>query len=127
MSSLPLEWYVKDQGPEPGTMGLPQMIPICRSFQTFGRGASHKDNQQKFLSMMGILKTMELNSEQIIDDLTATLWATALNHEDMYGEETLTPDPFYTPEQWKSKTDSLLKMLEISVSDIKLLTKKIMN
>ena len=42
-----------------------------------------------------------------------------LNHEDMYGKETLTPDPFFTPEQWKSKTDSLLKMLEISVRDNK--------
>ena len=39
-------------------MGQPQMFPICRSLQTLGRGASHKDNQQKFLSMMGILKTI---------------------------------------------------------------------
>ena len=56
---------------------------------------------------------MTLNSENIIDDLTATLWATALNHKDMYDEESPILNPFFTPEQWKLKTDAILQMVEI--------------
>ena len=40
-------------------------------------------------------------------------------HEDKYGDDTLTLDPFYTPEEWKKKTKSLLKMLDVSVTDNK--------
>ena len=42
-----------------------------------------------------MLKMMTLNSENIIDDLTATLWATALNHKDMYDEESPILNPFF--------------------------------
>ena len=42
-----------------------------------------------------------------------------MDHEDKYGDDTLTLDPFYTQEEWKKKTKSLLKTLDVSVTDNK--------
>ena len=66
------------------------------------------------------MEIVELNQEDSIDDFTATLLVTAIinNHTDM-DEEDQSPDPFFTPEEWKRKTDSLLKMFKKGMADSK--------
>ena len=100
----------------PSPTRTPQLIPVRRSLHMSGAGACYEESLQKFLSMMGMLKMMTLNSESIIDDLTANLWATALNHKDMYDEESPILNPFFTPEQWELKTANMLQMVDIIMS-----------
>ena len=70
-----------------------------------GRGASHESAQQQFLSIRGMLEMIQIDSEDVLDDVTAELWADALNHRDMYdGEEEITTlDPVFTPKQWEKR------------------------
>ena len=103
----------REGSPSP-TRTPPQLIPVHRSLMS-GAGACYKENQEKFLAMMGMVKTI-INSESIIDDLTANLWATALNHKDMYDEESPILSPYFTPEQWELKNANISKLLDIIVS-----------
>ena len=70
-----------------------------------GRGASHESAQQQFLSIRGMLEMIQIDLEDVLDDVTAELWADALNHRDMYdGEEEITTlDPVFTPKEWEKK------------------------
>ena len=117
----------REGSPSP-TRTPPQLIPVRRSLHMSGAEACYKENQEKFLAMMGMVKTITLNSESIIDDLTANLWATALNHKDMYDEESPILSPYFTPEQWELKNTNISQLLDIIVSgEDRIVTQKIVD